>query len=143
MKKILFALSAFALVLTSCGKDDEDKSEVTMENVAGTYKVQSATVQMGTGGPTMDIVAQMDACERDDTQTLNVNGTYTTADAGTQCNPPTPPDSGTWSLPSTTTITMDGETYTITSFDGDKLSVSQTYTDQGITYTVNMTLDKQ
>jgi hypothetical protein len=141
MKKLLFALSAFALVATACNKDDEDPAEVTTENIAGTYKFVSLKLRSG-NGPDVDITSQMDACEIDDTQTFNTNGTYNYADAGTQCSP-AGDYSGTWSLQNTTTIIMDGDSYTIKSFDGDKLEISYSETDQGVTYTSTVMLDKQ
>lgn len=141
MKKILFALSAFALVLTSCDKDEDDNSEVTTENLAGAYKLVSMKMKVN-NGPEMDVTSSIDDCSRDDIQTLLVNGTYTITDAGVQCSPTTT-DSGTWSLQNTTTILIDSDPFTIKSWDGDKLEITETYTDQGITYTVTVLMDKQ
>jgi hypothetical protein len=142
MRKILFALSAFAVVITSCDKNEDEEKEVTRENIAGTYKVESMTAQIGSSGPSADLYSQLEACQKDDTQVLSANGTYAYNDEGTECSPSNDA-TGTWSLPSTTQITMDGDTYTIKSFDGDKLTITDSYTDQGITYNLSLVMDKQ
>ena len=138
---MLIALSAFAMLLAGCEKDEEDQAELTMTSLAGTYKVLSMTAQFGTSGPAIDIYSQMDACQKDDSQVLNANGTYSYMDDGTECSPSNDA-TGTWSVVNTT-ITMDGDTYTIESFDGDKLTVSSPYVFQGTTYTLTVVMDKQ
>ncbi len=102
MKKILFALSAFVLLVTSCKKDEDEPIAVTKENIAGSYKLQTLKLKIGSSAES-DITTQIPACERDDIQTFNVNNTYTSSDAGIQCSPPGD-YSGTWSLVSTTVM---------------------------------------
>jgi hypothetical protein len=140
MKKILFTLSAFVLVLTSCDKE-EDEPALTMDMIAGTYTLVSMKMKAGSN-PEVDVTSYLDNCEKDDTQTFAANGVYTYTDAGVQCSPSVNATS-TWSLPNVTTLILDGQSMTIKSFDGDKLELSETYTDMGTTYTRTMMLDKQ
>jgi hypothetical protein len=141
MKKLLFALSAFALLATACKKDDDNTAEVTKENIAGAYKLESLKMKIGSA-PETDITNQVDACQRDDIQTFLVNETYNYTDAGTLCSPPGD-DSGTWSLPSTTSMIIDGDLYTINKFDGSSLELSYSEVVNGTTYVATTTLKKQ
>lgn len=141
MKKMFLALSALVLLVSSCSKDKDDESgpiTPTKENLTGTYKLTK--VVLTANGQTSDMTTQymqfFDACQRDDVFKLNADNTYQWVDAGTKCDP----EGGytdTWSLTSNTTIVMDGETYTIKSFNGKILEVSQSYggAEQVETYT--------
>lgn len=138
MKKILLCVSAAVMFLTSCEKEEDEPTNVTptIANIAGTYKITGATA----GG--VNVFSQYSACEKDDTHTLSTyaspatTGTYTLIDAGTQCSPTTA-DSGTWELLSTTSIDINGITYTITSFNGTTLQV--TFNFQGTAYSETYT----
>ncbi len=54
--------------------------------------------------------------------TLRSDYTFSSADAGIKCNPEGS-ESGTWSLPNSSTIIIDDQTFTIQSFDGSNLKV--------------------
>ena len=113
MKKILLLATFGMFLLTSCDKDDDD-CETNVTSVSGTYKLTSLKYK-ASGQPEVDLFAFMEACEKDDLTILNANATYSYQDAGTVCSP----DgrfAGTWSM-SGSTITVDGETGTIQSFD--------------------------
>ena len=116
MKKaflLLFALPT--LFFTSCEKDDnEDTCQTNMASMAGTYRVTAATYQLTATATPVDVLQiQFQPCQLDDTQTLNADGTWAYTDAGEQCGGNL---SGTWSL-SGNTLTLNGETATLTSFD--------------------------
>ena len=133
-----------ASVLFSCKKDkdgDGGGNKITKEKISGSYRLVSMMYKSGTSAP-MDLMDYFDACEKDDITTLHNNNTYTVADAGAKCNPPGD-DSGTWDLPNTTSIIIDGDTYTLKSFDGDKLVIQITDNSTGTTEEITITLDKQ
>ncbi len=113
MKKSLLFVSVSLLLLVSCKKDD--KCETTVAKIAGNYKVTAAKYKSTPTSPESDLFILLDACEKDDIEVLNENGSYTHQDAGTSCTP-SGTYSGTWSL-SGNTLTIDGEVSTITSFD--------------------------
>ncbi len=141
MRKILLGLSAVVLLATACKKDDDETIAITKENIAGAYKLESLKLKQGTS-PEADITSQIDDCQKDDIQTFLVNETYTYTDAGVVCSP-AGDDSGTWSLPSTTSMIIDGDTYVLNSYDGSRLVLSYTETIMGTTYTTTVTMKKQ
>ena len=143
MKKIGLGLCTILFFATACKKDNNDSVPITTENLAGNYKFASATVKYGSS-PEQDYSSFVftEECEKDDITTLKTDGTYTVLDAGVQCDPPTE-DSGTWSLSGSNTIVMDGEDFTISRFDGKTLQLTDTYTDNGQTITLKLTLSKQ
>ena len=118
MKKVLFALSAVVL-LASCSKDDDNSNQPitpTEANLQGNYKLQSLTVNG------QDVMAFMDACEKDDVFSLKANDMFDYVDAGTVCSP-AGDYSSTWNLISSTQIDIDGEVGTIKSWNGSVLVV--------------------
>ncbi|HUR66414.1 MAG TPA: lipocalin family protein [Chitinophagaceae bacterium] len=112
MNKLLLALLALPLFI-ACNKDDD--CETTKAKVAGNYRLTAAKYKQTPASAEMDLYALLSACEKDDTEVLNENGSYTHQDAGTACSP-SGTYSGTWSL-NGNTLVIDGETSTITSFD--------------------------
>ena len=69
-----------------------------MESLAGTYRL--VKVEQGGGGSFSDMTNLVtEACQRDNTLTLNANGTYTYTDAGTACTP-AENSSGNWEIDS-------------------------------------------
>ncbi len=130
MKKILLIASISILGLSSCDKDD--KCETNQNSIAGSYKL-TAFKYKPAGMPEIDAYSALDACEKDDITTMNSNGTYTVTDAGTVCSP-NGSTSGTWSV-SGNTITVDGETGTISSFDCKTIVFYQEDMGDRITFT--------
>ncbi|HEY0677008.1 MAG TPA: lipocalin family protein [Chitinophagaceae bacterium] len=139
MKKVLFGLFSLVLLGTAC-KKSKDAPAITKENISGTYIVTAATMRVGSS-PEADLLANMDACEKDDQYKLNLDGTFAFIDAGTQCSPPMD-YTGEWSLTGNT-ITIDGETGTVTKFDGSNLEVTSEYTDSGMTFIIRTNYKKQ
>lgn len=127
--------------LSSCKKDKDETPAVTIQNLAGSYKLGAMTYKDG-NQPEVDLMVLMDACEKDNIMTLKTDKTYNNVDAGVQC---VPPDnySGDWDLPSSTTITIDGDNLTVDSYDGKVLKLSDTYTSGGVTEVTKITLNKQ
>lgn len=136
MKNILFAL----LVATSiCGCTKSEKSattEISMQSLAGNYKITSATVNG------IDILSvYLPPCQADDIYTLNADGTYTIADAGAACTPSSA-TSGTWVL-SGSQIKIGTQIFTLVSFDGAKITATSSVTQAGTTVTVTVVFTKQ
>jgi hypothetical protein len=140
MKKVLFGLLSIALITGTACKKSKDAPAITKENLAGTYVMTASTMKMGSS-PEMDIFSQLDACQKDDQFKLNLDGSFLVIDAGTKCDPDGS-YSDTWSL-SGTTITIEGESGTVSKFDGTNLEVTSEYTDSGITFQLKATYKKQ
>ena len=113
MKKLLLACLVLPLFI-SCNKDKDD-CETTTAKVAGTYRLTAAKYKQTPTSGEIDLLVLLDACEKDDLEVLNGNGSYTHQDAGTVCTP-SGTYSGTWSLAGNT-LTIDGQASTVTSFD--------------------------
>src|SRR5689334_13047117 len=91
MKKLIYLF--IAITVFSCNKsDDNNSNKITIQTLAGDYRITSAKVN-GT-----DVLNNyLPSCQQDDIYTLNTDSTYTITDAGTTCNPGSG-TSGTWSL---------------------------------------------
>lgn len=129
---------AIIAILSACNKSDDGPSEVTptIQNLSGDYTITS--MKVGSAGYTQEIFNELtEVCQRDDIYTLKSDKTYAVADAGTKCDP-TGDDSGDWDLSGTNQFIMDGEAYTIKSFNGKDLTLSVSETISGVTseYTV-------
>src|SRR3954454_6692492 len=106
MKKLLSLIIAIAIFSCSKNDDDNNSSAITMENLAGNYKVTSAKVNG------IDVLnTYLPSCQQDDIYTLNADNTYTITDAGTTCTPSSD-TTGTWSL-SGNVITIGNKQFTI------------------------------
>jgi hypothetical protein len=97
MKKIFSQTVMFALfggiILSGCKKDSNENNfggncELTLENLAGTYKVTAAVYKASANAQWEDEYATWDDCEKDDTYTFTTGSQMTMTDAGQQCNPP-------------------------------------------------------
>ena len=136
MKKTILALSMLAVVFTSCKKDnDDDPVTPTKENLTGSYKITAAT--LSSGGTSVDIFNDnnfFEACDRDDIYKLNADLTYDIQDAGQVCSPDNNYTGGSWALVGTSSINIDGDVYTIKSWNGKTLVAEMS--DSGITATV-------
>jgi hypothetical protein len=147
MKKSLLGFLSLALLATVSCKKTDSSSDVTMANVAGSYKLTAMTVKLG-ANPEADYMSSMDPCEKDNIMALNANGNYTVTDAGTVCTP-SGSSTGTWSLPTTTSIVTketgftEGDTATIKSFNGSQLVLTENVDFGGQTGVVTSTMSKQ
>lgn len=123
MKKALFFLFALpTLFLVSCDKDDADPCQTNVASLAGTYRVTAAKYQATATAEPVDVMnTYFQACQRDDTQTLNADGTWLYTDAGELCGGN---QNGTWTLTGNT-VTINGQQATITSFDCSTLIISR------------------
>lgn len=113
MKKLFLFSIVTGIMLTSC-KKKKDTCVTNMTSIAGTYKLTSLRYKPS-GGTETEILAQLPACQRDDLQVLNANGTYSNQDAGTVCSP-NGSFTGDWTLTGNT-IEINGRMATIQSFD--------------------------
>lgn len=123
MKKNLLVLSILTIVFLGCSKSDDNPINpactITKENIAGSYKITAISYKAPGLPSPVDGMLLLDDCEKDDIYVLNVNGTLNYNDAGVSCSPPGS-YSGTWSL-NGNEITIDGQAFTIASFDCQKL----------------------
>ena len=135
--KNIFIILAVATTLSACSKSTSNTTTaVTMQSLAGNYKITAATVAG------LDILnSYVLPCQVDDIYTLNSDGTYSIADAGTACTP-TSAVSGTWSL-NNNQITIGTQVFTLVKFDGAKIESTTVGTQGGYTVTVTVVFTKQ
>jgi hypothetical protein len=128
MKKSILALSVFSLLFTACKKDKDEPANVTptVQNLSGRYKLAQIAAKVGSSPEQNVTDSYLESCEKDDIYTLNVNLTLAYQDAGTVCNPSESYDSD-WKLNSSTSIELDGDTYTIRKFNGTSLELTENY----------------
>ncbi len=135
MKKLIYFLAA--VIIFSCNKDDDNNPPaITMESLAGDYKITSATIA---GTDILDIYLK--ACQKDDVYTLNADGTYEITDAGTTCIPPSD-TTGTWTL-SGNDITIGTQQFTVVNFNGSTIEATTIADQNGIPVTVDVVFTKQ
>lgn len=129
------------IAFSSCKKKDIS-TPITVQNVAGVYKLTSS-IAKDANGNSVDVLANEDPCEQDDLDVLYASQDFEHQDAGIQC---TFSDAftGTWSV-TANTITINSNTYNIISFNGKVLTINSTQTDNntGISYKVTETFTKQ
>lgn len=120
MKSLLLACVAIALTVTACQKDTApQQSNVTKEKLVGTYKITSMKLK-GTDGTEADLLATMPDCERNSTQALNANFSWSHNNA---CDP-ADSQTGTWAYVDTKSVVINGLLCNIASFDGTHLVLS-------------------
>ena len=135
MKKLTIGLLSLTVLFTAC-KKDKDAPAITKENIAGSYKV-IAEVSKEEGQAEVDDYAAWPACEKDDVEKFNLDGSYLHIDAATVCDPAGDAES-TWSVEGDT-FSIGEQQYAVTKFDGSILELK--FSDIG--YTVKVTLQKQ
>jgi hypothetical protein len=142
VKSLPLALLIVSLAtFSSCKKDKDDASSISIQSISGSYKLGAWTYQLNQM-PVEDMIQYMDDCEKDDLFTFKNDKSFTYADAGVQCAPAGDYD-GDWNLPSSTKIIIDGEEFQLDSFDGTTLKISRSETISGDTEVYRTTLNKQ
>ena len=141
MKKIILAFSFFAFLafaVVSCKKDHTQPQTdpvPTVANVSGSYTIAKITIKNNASG--QEVEQTYPDCKKDDELHFNANMVFDYVDAGSVCL--SPGDwSGTWALPNSTTLEIDGSPATIVKFNGTNLNLSAYYDDTNtlITYLV-------
>jgi hypothetical protein len=130
MKKPILAsacLALLALVIVSCKKNDvaapKDPTP-TVSNLSGSYTIAKITLKNNISG--VETEQSYPDCKKDDELHFNSDLIFNYVDAGVVCQ--SPGDwSGVWSLPSSTTLDIDGATSTIIKFNGTNLNLSDEY----------------
>lgn len=136
MKQLFFLFFAVTVLLACTkSKDDNNNTAITKENLAGSYRITSVKVN------SIEVISQLEACQQDDILKLNVDNTAEFIDAGVKCSPPTD-GTGTWDV-SGNTLTLQGETLTIKSFDGSTLVAEGMQEVMGINVSAVITFAKQ
>jgi hypothetical protein len=122
MKRNVILVACFTITLASlfsaCDKPDDLKTEVPSKTdllTSGQWKITAYTLTPpldldGDGTPDSNGLAAMEACQRDNLFIFSKNGTLTTDEGSTKCNPTDPQqESSTWSFQNNETgIVIDG-----------------------------------
>ncbi|HLY69928.1 MAG TPA: lipocalin family protein [Puia sp.] len=139
----LLLLVAGSVIINGCSKSKSSAVTPTRANLVGTYKLSSETsIQDGSSSP-VNILDSLPACEKDDELRFNADATYDYLDNGTVCTP-TGAYSGTWDLPSSNILVLDGYSlYAIKSFDNKTLVMIFTDLNSSPITTYTLTLVKQ
>ena len=115
-KPILFLLGVgFALFLGACGKDEENGSK-TDNLTSGKWKLSSSVAKFTFNGieQTVDVYAQLAACEKDNEVEFKADGTLIDDEGALKCDPADPQQEvGTWAL------TQNDTHLTVSGTDGD------------------------
>lgn len=132
-------LAAVGLVLlaVACDKDDDKAVPATRENLAGTYRV----VRINITGSNANLVDSLEACERDNLITLNLNSTVNVVDAGVVCDPPAD-ETGNWEIRADS-IFFSTESGKIKSFNGKELVIESEVDFFGTPIVTTSTFSKQ
>ena len=151
---LLIMVVAIAAIYSGCKKDDPASNT---DNLCGKdWQVKSATVfppfddGLG-GGPVTDIYTYLfEPCDQDDYTNFSANGTFLDYDGANKCDAADPDTAGGyWSWNSNETILIKAkygelpDSTTITKNDGTTIIGTQTFINNGITYTVTFTLKKK
>jgi len=125
MKILVLKLSS-ALILSCKKNKDKQSCSLDMPSIAGTYKITTYIYKASPTSPEQDFTTVFlpNACQRDDSVALCVDGKYVYHDAGLVCSPPRD-TTGTWS-PVGATLILDGTVTTVKSFDCKALILALT-----------------
>lgn len=144
----LLSMFVVLVLLSSCTKKKDDpvvSVDVTLNNVAGVYKITKAEATVS--GITVNIF-NMDAyfppCQRDDihtfTTTTSTTGNYVVTDAGVACSPSSASTNSYTVNTAARTITFGSETGNIVTLTASQMVVARTnYPSAGITATITYT----
>ena len=128
MRTLSVTIAFLALLsLTACKKDGSSSNSTKKDLISRNWKITALT---GTFPPlpTIDLYAQMSACEKDNILKISSNGTYVFDEGATKCVSTDPQiiESGNWSFNSTETkVTIGSDTYDIISLSATTLVISQ------------------
>ena len=136
MKKLIYLVAAVAIFFSCKKNDNNNPPPITMQSLAGNYKITAATV-----GGTDVLSVYLMPCQQDDIYTLNADSTYAITDAGTTCSP-TSDTTGTWSLTGSQ-ITIGMQQFTLVSFNGTTIEATTPITQGGVTVTLDVIFTKQ
>ncbi len=124
-KSFVILVTAFVLLAISCQKEDEQPHvEITIQNMAGTYKLSKIGVKVDNSAESDVTRFLLMECQKDDLLTLDTNLTYSYVDVGISCG--TGNVDGKWALNNSTTMVIGDSTYVIRKFDGTNLELNHT-----------------
>ncbi|WP_139924849.1 lipocalin family protein [Hymenobacter sp. DG01] len=149
MKRISFLLSLLVAgsVFTGCGSDDEtpspnkSKSELLM---AKSWRMTAQTETVGSKAPD-DTFSSEEACSKDDLAKFMANGIFIADEGKTKCDPDDSQQfAGNWALSAndtklTITVFIAAAQFDITELTENKLVLTSTDTDSGVTTTTRTT----
>lgn len=135
------------LIFTGCQKDDPPPPTKT-ELISRNWKVTAMTAVFPAPIGTVDVLGQIDACEKDNIIKIQSAGTYTVDEGATKCDPTDPQivETGNWVFANNETkLTIIGETWDIVSLSATTLVLKQdTAAGGGLPAgTLNLTLTAQ
>ncbi len=127
MKILLLSTLAVIFMLSAgCKKDKKDATCSLNSNAfEGSYKITSATFQIGNLPEENIFDTEFDVCEKDDIYSFGANSVFTLTDAGIICDP-TNSATGTWGLNGNILTFSDGDILagTISNFSCNSFQVS-------------------
>lgn len=141
-----------SVVFTSCKKDDDKKETETTPSIVGTWKITAQTITTNFGGmeSTQDMYADMEPCQKDDLIKFGEDKTVTTSPGATKCDPsePASESAGKWELISNNTklrLIDQGDTSVadVLTLNATTLSIKESESFQGATYSTKLTFTKQ
>lgn len=94
---LLMVVCSFILFSCKKGKDENPACGISMDGLAGSYKLTKMQYKASVGAAPVDFMNYLEECQLDDITTLYSNGTYKYDDRGSVCDPSESED-GVWVL---------------------------------------------
>lgn len=151
MKNSIILMAAVLLTLFGCRKDKEDTIDRETLLTQGSWKITALTVDPAIdwfGTMVTNVYSQMPSCVKDNLTVFNKNGTTNYDEGPSKCDPNEPQTtSGTWAFntdKSILSLTTEGETesWNLSTLNDQKIEAEYQITEDGITYTFSITLNK-
>ena len=154
-KSLLFipkiaSLIVFSLLLVQCSKDDETPPKTKAELIIGNWQITgdnySPAYDLGTGSPITDGFVYYSACEKDDITMFKVNSQGEFNEGATKCDPTDPQ-----TIAFLYTLT-NGDTklnlnsiaeFDIVQLDNGTMKLSNTFSENGVSYTETLTFTRK
>lgn len=148
MNRPILLLLGIALSLVACKKDEEASRADIL--TSGKWKLSASIAQFTFNGnlQTVDVYANLGACQKDNTAEFKTDGTLISDEGPTKCGSQDPQQTtGTWSLEQNETrLKIAGGGYNfdaeILEFSDTKVRVKYETTSGGITTTTESTFEK-
>jgi hypothetical protein len=138
---IILASFACLALLNACKKD---KDKEPAKTIVGKWMQISGTYSPAYNGET-DFFSASSSCDKDDIYEFKSDNTYEASEGATKCdvNDPQIFDSGNYSVNSTfTSLNIAGQTLNM-ELTATNLKLTDTFTDNGVTYTVTSNYQRQ
>ena len=147
----LLSLIVFSFLLMQCKKDDETPPKTPAELILGSWQLTGdayspAYDYFGNGNKITDAYVLYDACQKDDITTFKTNSEGEFNEGATKCDVADPQSVAfLWTLTNNnTTLNISAlADFTIVQLDNTTLKISDSFVEDGVTYTETFTFTRK